>query len=79
MNYASSYLMILAIPFLAMKKKFGYYTVLTTALATALIGFNGYIVRNSFEWLVGGIMSLALFVMFLLPIFKNLFIEKKEA
>jgi hypothetical protein len=75
MNYASSYLMIIAIPFLAMKKKFGYYTVLTTALATALIGFEGYFVRNSFEWLVGGIMSLALFGMFLLPIFKNLFIE----
>ncbi len=75
MNYASSYLMIIAIPFLAMKKKFGYYTVLTTALATALIGFDGYFVRNSFEWLVGGLMSLALFGMFLLPIFKNLFID----
>jgi hypothetical protein len=50
--------MVLAIPFLAMKKKFGYYTVLTTSLATALIGFDGYFVRNSFEWLVGGIMSL---------------------
>ncbi len=78
MNYASSYLMIIAIPFLAMKKKFGYYTVLTTSLATALIGFDGYFVRNSFEWLVGGIMSLALFVMFLLPIFKKLFIEEDE-
>ena len=75
MNYASSYLMIIAIPFLAMKKKFGYYTVLTTALATALIGFDGYFVRNSFEWLVGGLMSLALFGMFLVPIFKNLFID----
>ena len=78
MNYASSYLMIIAIPFLAMKKKFGYYTVLFTALATALIGFDGYFVRSSFEWFVGGVMSLALFVMFLLPIFKNVFIEKEE-
>lgn len=77
MNYAASYLMVLAIPFLAMKKKFGYYMVLTTALATALIGFDGYFVRNSFEWFIGGVMSLALFIMFLLPIFKNLFVEKE--
>ncbi len=78
MNYASSYLMVIAIPFLAMKKKFGYYTVLFTALATALIGFDGYFVRSSFEWLVGGVMSFALFVMFLLPIFRNVFLEKEE-
>jgi hypothetical protein len=77
MNYASSYLMIIAIPFLAMKKKFGYYLVLTTALATALIGFDGYFVRESFEWFVGGIMSLVLFIMFLLPVFKNVFVEKE--
>lgn len=79
MNYASSYLMILAIPFLAMKKKIGYYTVLATALATGLIGIDGYIVRHSFEWMVGGIMSLALFAMFLLPVFKNFFIEEETA
>jgi len=77
MNYLSSALMIISIPFLAMKKKFGYYTVLTTALATALIGFDGYFVRSSFEWFVGGMMSLVLFIMFLLPIFKNLFIERE--
>lgn len=79
MNYVSSFLMIIAIPFLAMKKKFGYYTVLTTSLATALIGFDGFFVRSSFEWFVGGAMSLALFIMFLLPIFKNLFIEKETS
>lgn len=79
MNYASSYLMIIAIPFLAMKKKFGYYTVLATALATALIGFDGYFVRNSFEWMVGGLMSLALFGMFLLPVFKKFFVEEAAA
>ena len=77
MNYASSFLMVLAIPFLAMKKKVGYYIVLATSLATALIGFDGYIVRHSFEWMVGGLMSFALFVMFLLPFFKQFFIEEK--
>lgn len=76
-NYAASFLMILAIPFLAMKKKFGYYTVLATALATALVGVDGYIVRHSFEWLVGGIMSFALLGVFLLPVFKQFFIEEK--
>jgi hypothetical protein len=79
MNYLASYLMILAIPFLALKKKFGYYTILGTSLATALIGFQGYIVRSSFEWFVGGVMSLALFALFLIPMFKDLFIEGKDA
>jgi len=78
MNYAASYLMVLAIPFLAMKNKFGYYTVLGTALATTLIGFQGYIIRNSFEWAVGGFMSLALLVIFLIPAFKNLFIAEEK-
>jgi hypothetical protein len=79
MNYLASYLMILAIPFLALKKKFGYYTILGTSLATALIGFQGYIVRHSFEWGVGGVLSLALFGLFLIPVFKNFFIEEKAA
>ncbi len=78
-NYAASYLMILAIPFLALKKKFGYYTVLATALATALIGFDGFIVRNSHEWLIGGLLSLALFIVFIIPVFRNLFMEEKDA
>jgi len=77
MNYASSFLMVLAIPFLAMKKKVGYYIVLATALATALIGFDGFLVRDSKEWLIGGLMSAFLFVMFLLPIFKQFFIEER--
>ncbi len=78
MNYASSYLMVLAIPFLAMRKKIGYYIVSSTALATALIGFNGYVVRDSFEWAVGGFMSLALLVIFNLPIFKPFFLKEED-
>ncbi|MEA3288168.1 MAG: hypothetical protein U9Q77_12445 [Candidatus Marinimicrobia bacterium] len=78
MNYAASYLMILAIPFLAMKKKIGYYMVTGTALATALIGFNGYIVRDSFEWAVGGFMSLILLVIFMLPIFKPFYLKEED-
>ena len=78
MNYASSYLMVIAIPFLAMKKKIGYYIVSSTALATALIGFNGYIVRDSFEWAVGGVMSLILLVIFNLPIFKPFYLKEED-
>lgn len=79
MNYLSSYLMILAIPFLALKKKFGYYTILGTSLATALIGIQVYIVRGTFEWLIGGFLSLALLGIFLVPVFKKMFIEEKAA
>ena len=78
MNYASSYLMVIAIPFLAMKKKIGYYIVSSTALATALIGFNGYVVRDSFEWAVGGVMSLILLVIFNLPIFKPFYLKEED-
>ncbi len=75
-NYISSYLMILAIPFLAMKKKFAYYMVLTTAFATAMMGFYVYFVRSSFEWFVGGILSLVLLIIFLIPVFRKMFIEE---
>ena len=77
MNYLASFMMVIAIPFLAMKKKFGYYTILGTSLATALIGFQGYFVRGSFEWGVGGVLSLALFVMFVIPFFKKYFITEE--
>ncbi len=76
MNYLSSYMMIVAIPFLALRKKFGYYTILGTSLATALSSFQVYFVRGTFEWAVGGILSLILLIIFLLPVFKNMFVEK---
>ena len=78
MNYLSSALMVISIPFLALKKKIGYYMVLTTALATALIGLDGYIVRHSFEWLVGGIMSFALFIIFQIPVFKPFYLKPED-
>jgi hypothetical protein len=75
-NYIASFMMVLAIPFLALKKKAGYYIVSVAALATALIGLDGFIVRHSHEWLIGGVMSAVLFIMFQLPIFKQYFVEK---
>ncbi len=76
MNYTASYLLVLSVPFLWLRKKFGFYTVMAVSLATGLVGINGYVVRHSFEWGVGGAMSLALFVIFFL--FRAQFFPKEE-
>jgi len=78
LNYAASYLIVLAVPFLWLRKPFAYYMVVSVSLATAIAGFNGYFVRNSFEWGVGGMMSLALLVMFLVPVFRKQFFPLEE-
>ncbi len=76
MNYIASFLIVFSVPFLWLRKKFGYYIVMTAALATGLIGFNGWYVRHSFEWGVGGGMSIALLVMFFL--FRKQFFPEGE-
>ena len=78
LNYAASYLIVLAVPFLWLRKPFAYYMVISVSLATAIAGFNGYFVRNSFEWGVGGMMSLALLVMFVVPVFRKQFFPLEE-
>jgi len=69
--YVSSVLLIIAIPLMAMKKKSGWYIATSTALATAVVSFQGFFVRHSTEWLQGGLLSALLFVILLLPIFKK--------
>ena len=76
--YISSVLLIVSIPFMAMKNKAGWYMATATALATAVVSFQGFIVRSSFEWLQGGLLSSVLLVILLIPAFKNLLIEKGE-
>jgi hypothetical protein len=76
--YAASVLLIVSIPMLAMKNKTGWYMATTAALATAVVSFQGFIVRSSTEWLQGGVLSLGLFAILLIPAFKNLLIEKGE-
>jgi hypothetical protein len=76
--YISSVLLIIAIPLMAMKNKIGWYIATVAALATAVVSFQGFIVRNSTEWLQGGILSSLLLVILLIPAFKNFFIEKGE-
>ncbi len=78
LNYVSAAILILAIPFLAMKNKIGWYMATTAALATAAASFQGFFVRHSTEWLQGGFLSLALLIILLIPIFKKFLIEEGE-
>ena len=76
--YISSVMLIIAIPLMAMKNKTGWYIATAAALATAVVSFQGFIVRGSTEWLQGGILSALLLAILLIPTFKNFFIEKGE-
>ena len=78
MLYVSSVLLLVSIPLMAMKKKAGWYIATSTALATAFVSIQGFLVRNSTEWPQGGMLSLLLFVILLLPVFKKFFIEEGE-
>ena len=76
--YIASVLLIVSIPLMAMKNKTGWYIATATALATAVVSFQGFIVRHSTEWLQGGMLSAILLAILLIPAFKNLLIEKGE-
>jgi hypothetical protein len=76
--YVSSVLLLVSIPLVAMKKKAGWYIAASTALATAFVSFQGYFVRHSMEWMQGGMLSLLLFVILILPVFKKHLIEEGD-
>jgi hypothetical protein len=76
--YISSVLLIVSIPLMAMKKKVGWYIATSTALATAFVSIQGFFVRNSTEWLQGGMLSALLFIILIAPPFKKFFIEEGE-
>jgi len=76
--YVSSVLLLISIPLVAMKKKAGWYIATSTALATAFVSFQGFFVRHSMEWMQGGMLSLLLFVILILPVFKKHLIEEGE-
>lgn len=76
--YIASVLLIVSIPLMAMKNKIGWYMATATALATAVVSIQGFIVRHSTEWLQGGLLSAVLLGILLVPAFKNLLIEKGE-
>lgn len=76
--YIASVLLIVSIPLMAMKNKTGWYMATATALATAVVSFQGFIVRHSTEWLQGGMLSSVLLAILLIPAFKQFLIEKGE-
>jgi hypothetical protein len=76
--YMSSVALILSIPFLALKKKIGWYIATSSALATAVVSFQGFLVRSSTEWLQGAMLSTVLLIILLIPTFKNMVLPKGE-
>ena len=78
MLYVSSVLLLISIPLMAMKKKAGWYIATSTALGTAIVSFQGYFVRHSMEWMQGGLLSLLLFAILMIPAFKQFLIEEGE-
>lgn len=78
-NYLASYLMILMIPFVFLRKRWGYNTMLMATLLSAVATYWNYFVRGSFEWAIGGTMSVVLLVILLLPVFKQFLVEEDEA
>lgn len=76
--YFSSVLLLISIPLIAAKKKSGWYIATATALATAIVSFQGFFVRHSMEWMQGGVLSLILFVILLIPVFRKFLIEDED-
>ncbi len=74
-NYIASYLMVFLIPFVFLRKKWAYNALLMSTVLSAIATFQNYFVRGSFEWAIGGIMSLGLLVFLLLPVFKKYLVE----
>jgi hypothetical protein len=71
-------MMMLAIPFMAMRKKIGWYMAATASLATAAVSYQGFLVRNSHEWLQGGFLSTALLIVLLIPVFRRMFFPEEK-
>ena len=77
-NYLASYLMIFLIPFLFLRKKWAYNSMLMVTLFSALATFQNFFIRGSFEWAIGGIMSTVLFILLLIPLFKKYLVSYEE-
>ena len=77
-NYIASFLLIFMIPFVFLRKKWAYNTLLMATLFSAVATYWNAIIRGSFEWIVGGTMSLGLFIIFLIPIFKQFLVDSEE-
>ena len=74
-NYLASYLMILLVPFVFLRKKWAYNALLMATLFSVIATYWNAVVRGSFEWVIGGSLSLGLLIFLLLPIFKQFLVE----
>ncbi|NPA68403.1 MAG: hypothetical protein GXO50_07335 [Chlorobi bacterium] len=74
-NYIASYLMVFLIPFVFLRKRWAYNAMLMAVLFSAVATYWNAIIRGSFEWVIGGTLSLGLLVFMLLPIFKQFLTE----
>jgi hypothetical protein len=45
---------------------------------SAIASLQNFFVRDSFEWAIGGLMSIGLLVFLLIPIFKQYLVETKS-
>ncbi len=77
-NYLASFLMIFMVPFVFLRKKWAYNILLTVTLFSAVATYWNAIVRGSFEWVIGGTLSLGLLIFFLLPIFRQFLITDEK-
>jgi len=74
-NYIASFLMMFMVPFLFLRKKWAYQTILMVTILSMTASYWNAIVRGSFEWVIGGTMSLGLLVFLLIPVFKQFLVE----
>lgn len=77
-NYLASYLMVFMLPFVFLRKRWAYNTLLMATLLSAVATYWNYFVRGSFEWVIGGTMSAALLVLLLIPVFKQFLVEDSK-
>jgi len=77
-NYLASYIMVFMIPFVFLRKKWAYDTLLMAIFFSMVATYWNAIVRGSFEWVIGGTLSLALLIAAMLPVFKQFLVEDDE-
>ncbi|OQX98255.1 MAG: hypothetical protein B6I20_11300 [Bacteroidetes bacterium 4572_117] len=77
-NYISSFLMIFMVPFVFLRKRWAYNTLLMATLLSMVATYWNALVRGSFEWVIGGTMSLGLLIFLLLPVFKQFLVNPEE-
>ncbi len=78
-NYIAAYLMVFMIPFVFLRKKWAYSILLISTLYSVIATFWVYFIRHSFEWFTGGILSVILLILLLLPVFKQYLTETETA